>query len=377
VIAAWAKSSERRAAREATAKLARSEPGIAIDHHRLDANPFLLNVANGTIDLLTGKLRPHLRADLITRIVPVSYNPQAACPRWESFLREILPDAETVAYVKRAVGYSLSGDVSEHCVFLLIGVGANGKSTLLGILQELLGPYGAEAPADLLLARRGEAHPTEVTVLHGRRFVVAQETDENRRWAEATVKQLTGGDRLMARRMREDFWEFLPTHKLWMATNHRPSVRGTDEGIWRRLKIIPFERVIPPEQRDHHLGEALRAELPGILRWAVEGHLEWRRDGLGEPGAVQDAVAEYRDAEDRLKPFLDERCVLGENERSSRKDLRKSYLDWIETNAEGQPLGDRALAEQLRQRGFGTVTVRDSAGKPVRGWKGLALKGRT
>lgn len=374
-IAKWAASSERRASRDSTEKLARSEPGVAISHRQLDSNPLLLNVANGTLDLAARKLRPPERQDLITRTVPVPYLADAACPRWERFLLEILPDAATVEYLQRAVGYTLTGLVVEHCLFVLWGVGANGKSTLLLVLLALLDAYATEAPADLLLARKGEAHPTEVTVLHGRRLVVAQETDDNRRWAEATVKQLTGGDRLIARRMREDFWEFSPTHKLWMATNHRPSVRGTDEGIWRRLKLIPFERVIPPESRNPRLAAELQAELPGILRWAVDGCHAWQRDGLGEPAAVTAAVAEYRTAEDRLAPFIDERCVLDPAARVSLAELRRAYEAWAQANAEGKPVDARQFKEQLRTRGCRDQNIR-LAGKSVRGWTGIGLRGQ-
>jgi putative DNA primase/helicase len=374
-IAKWAHTSEKRTSREATAKLARSEPGIAISHDNLDANPLLLSVANGTVDLGTGKLQPARREDLITHQVPIPYLPGSVCPRWERFLLEVLPDAATVAYVQRAVGYSLTGLVREHCLFVLWGAGANGKSTLLGVLLELLGPYATQAPAEILLARPNKDHPTELTVLHGRRLVVAQETDDNRRWAEATVKQLTGGDRLIARRMREDFWEFSPTHKLWMGTNHRPAVRGTDEGIWRRIKLIPFERVIPPEQRNHALTEELRAELPGILRWAVDGCLAWQREGLGEPAAVSGAVAEYRTAEDRLAPFLDERCLLDPEETIARAALRHSYEGWAEANSE-KPLGAREFIAQLRLRGLTETKVRDANGRPVRGWRGITLRGQ-
>jgi putative DNA primase/helicase len=372
-IGKWARASDRRTSREATQKLARSEPHMVVNHVELDRHPLLLNVVNGTIDLATGRLKGHRRDDLISRTVPVRYDEKVACPRWKTFLGEILPDSETVAYVQRAVGYSLTGLVREHCLFVLWGAGLNGKSTMLTVLLELLGPYATQAPAQLLLARRGESHPTEVTVLHGRRMVVSQETDDNRRWAEATVKQLTGGDRLIARRMREDFWEFEPTHKLWMATNHRPEVRGQDEGIWRRIKLIPFERVIPPERRNRALVEELRAELPGILRWAVEGCLAWQREGLSDTEAVAHAVAEYRAAEDRLAPFLDECCVVEPDGKISRPDLRRRYETWAQANVEGKALGPREFTAQLRLKGAVQKQIR-SGGQAVRGWVGIRLR---
>jgi putative DNA primase/helicase len=325
------------------------------------------------VELQTGCKREHRQEDLLTRAVTVDFDERARCPRWERFLAEVLPDASTVAFFQRAIGYSLTGLVSEHCLFFLHGVGANGKSTAMGVLLEMLGPFATQAPSEILLARRGEAHPTELTQLYGRRLVACQEIDESRRWAEAQVKHMTGGDRIVARRMREDFWEFEPTHKLWIAANHKPVVRGTDEGIWRRLRLIPFERVIPVADRDPHLGEALRAELPGILAWSVAGCLAWQREGLAAPSAVTDATAAYRADSDRIGPFIDEFCFLDPAGRVSRADLYAGYQEWAGRDGDANPLGSREFAARVRERGITETRVRAGTG-PVRGWAGIKLR---
>jgi len=369
-IGKWAKKSEARGARDATLRLARSEAGMVVSHEQLDADPMLLTVENGTLDLRTGKLRAHRREDLITNLAPVVYDPEAQCPMWENFLADIL-DAETVAYLKRAVGYSLTGQVSEQCLFFCYGKGANGKTTFLNAVLEMLGPHAGSAPSGILMAKPGEAHPTELTVLFRRRFVVAQETEQGRRLAESTLKQLTGGDQITARRMREDFWTFDPTHKLWIAGNYRPTVRGTDEGIWRRLRLIPFVRVIPADKRDATLPARLRPELPGILRWAVEGCIEWQHGGLRPPATVTAATEEYRADSDRLGPFLEDRCELDPHARVTGVELYNAFLRWCSDTGDSNPLGRPVFGELLCARD-GITRGKVGAGSE-RGWHGVRL----
>jgi len=227
---------------EAMHKLARSEPGIPISPDVLDTDPWLLNCQNGTLDLRTGELRPHRREDYLTKLCPVVFDPKADCPQWLDFLREIMAgDDELHRFLRRAVGMSLTGVVRDHALLVCFGTGANGKSTFLGAIQELMGiDYAIKAPPDLLLVKKLEGHPTERADLAGKRFVACIEAGEGRRLAESLVKELTGGDPVRARRMREDFWQFDPTHKVWLAANHKPVIRGTDRGIWRRIKLIPF-----------------------------------------------------------------------------------------------------------------------------------------
>jgi putative DNA primase/helicase len=253
---------------QAMISLAKSE--VPVMPQDLDASAWLFNTKNGTIDLRTGELRPHRREDLITKIAPVDYAPGAFAPLWTATLERVLPSPELRGFFKKLCGYALSGDSSEHLLPVLYGTGANGKSTVLNTLLAIAGDYGMQAAPDLLVAKKG-GHPTELADLFGMRLVASIEVEDGRKLAEGLVKQLTGGDRVKARRMRENFWEFEPTHTVFMAVNHKPIVKGTDLGIWRRIRLIPFTETIAPADQDKQLPEKLRAELPGVLAWAVEG----------------------------------------------------------------------------------------------------------
>ncbi len=355
-------------------KLARSEIGIAIGAEDLDADPWILNCANGTLDLQTGNLRPHCREELLTKLSPVEFDPAAACPAWLRFLEEITKgQTELQDFLRRAAGLSLTGDVREHVLLVCYGKGANGKSTFLNTLQTLLGnDYSMKAPPDLLMVKRGEVHPTERADLAGKRFVVCIETEEGRRLAEALVKELTGGDRIRARRMRENFWEFDPSHKLWLGTNHKPMVRGTDHGIWRRLKLIPFDATIPDERQDKTLPQKLRAELPGILNWAVQGCREWQADGLGEPPAVREATASYRSEMDLVGRFLDECCEARDGAATFATTLYQAFGEWAE-ETDGAAISQKKFGVALAERGFTSerCTLREGHGRKV--WWGVAL----
>ncbi|MDP9475869.1 MAG: phage/plasmid primase, P4 family [Actinomycetota bacterium] len=347
-------------------KLAR--PDVPVKPDRLDRDPWRLNVENGTLDLKTGELQEHRREHLITKLAPVAYDPSAKAPVWEATLERVVPDPEVRAYFKRLVGYALTGDVSEHVLPVLYGTGANGKSTVLNTLLDVLGDYGMQAPPDLLIAKR-DAHPTELADLHGQRFVASIEVEDGRRFAESLVKQLTGGDRIKARRMREDFWEFDSTHKIIMAVNHKPVIRGTDLGIWRRIHLVPFNETIPPEEQDKRLPEKLRAELAGVLAWAVEGCLEWQREGLKPPAAVRAATDEYRREMDTLAVFISERCVEGPNLSVQAKPLYEAYTGWCEENGERYETS-KQFYQQLTERGY--EKQKDGSGR-VR-YYGLTLR---
>ncbi len=329
-LVAFAKSAESVSRRDAMLKLGRSEPPIPIGPDVLDANPWILNCLNGTIDLRSGNLCEHRRQDYLTKLCPVEFIRNAPCPAWLATLDRIFDhNGELISYLQRFVGYCLTGDVSEQILNIWHGVGANGKSTVANTVMEMLGTdYTMKAAADLLLQKHDSDHPTALTDLHGKRFVACIETDDNRRLAESLVKELTGGDPIRARRMREDYWQFLPTHKVVLACNHRPIVRGTDHAIWRRLKLVPFNVVIPPQERDKGLPEKLRAELPGILAWAVRGCLDWQQHGLGEPKAVIDATAGYQDAENVLLNFIGESCVQGGEAKVKAADFVAAYREW-------------------------------------------------
>lgn len=360
---------------EAMLKLARSEPGIAIVPDMLDTDPWLLNCENGILDLRTGELLLHRREDYLTKLCPVVFDPKADCPLWLAFLREIMGDDDALlAFLRRAVGMSLTGVVRDHVLFFLYGTGSNGKSTLVNAIQEMMGPdYAMKAPPDLLMAKAQEAHPTERADLAGKRFVACIEAGEGRRLAEALVKELTGADRLRARRMREDFWEFSPTHKIWLAANHKPIIRGTDWGIWRRVKLVPFTVRIPDDKQDKMLPDKLRAELAGILNWAVLGCIEWQSEGLGEPEAVRRATSSYRSDMDILGLFLDENCVIGDEHEVAAGALYANYKAWAERQGERHPLTQQTFGGALTERGF--TRDRFTAG-PLKGryrWLGIGL----
>ena len=348
----FAKASESAPRRAAMVKLAQSEPGIPILPSDLDKDPWLLNCLNGTLNLKTGELHPHNRDDLITKLCPIRYDPAATCPRWLQFLDRIFAsNAALIQFVQRVCGICLTGDVSEQILLVFHGIGANGKSVLLIVLLSVLGPdYAMQAPPDLLMEKRNDAHPTERADLHGKRLVCSIETEDGRRLAESLVKSLTGGDRLRARRMHEDFWEFAPTHKLILACNHKPVVRGTDHAIWRRIKLVPFPVVIPPAEQDKNLAAALQAELPGILAWCVQGCLDWQRHGLGEPPEVIDATASYRVEQDALAEFISQRCTLDPDTYDRASRLFAAYSSWTGDKSVTQRRFGKAMTEREFER---------------------------
>jgi putative DNA primase/helicase len=345
--------SERRDRIMAALDLASSLPPAATVPEDLDRDPDVLNVANGTIALRSGRLRQHDPARLCTKIVPVAFDPAATAPTWEKFLERSLPDPEVRAYVQRAAGYSATGHVTEHVLFFNHGGGANGKSTFLETKREALGEgeYAKSAQPDLLLAKRQERHAVELADLRGMRFVSTVEAGEGRAWDEARVKWLTGGDTIAARLMYGNPFSFTPTHKFWIAANHKPRVGGTDTGFWRRVHLIPWTVTIPEAERDRDLRAKLRAELPGILRWIVEGAIEWHRSGLRPPPAVLAATKEYRQDEDVIGAFLEERCTTEPGARVDAASLYATFRAWAEANGERQ-MTARAFGEALDEREF-------------------------
>lgn len=337
---------------------------VVVHHSDLDKGRFLLNAKNGTVDLETGGIRPHRRADLLTHDTEIHYDPTAMCPTWERFLSEVFQgDSELIVFLQRAIGYSLTGSVAEQILLICFGCGSNGKSVFLNILRKLLGMLALQAAPDLLMADRNRRHPTEQADLFGKRLVVCQETAEGRRFNESLVKQLTGGDAIRARRMHEDFWEFEPTHKLWLSTNHRPEIKGTDHAIWRRVRLVPFNVQFTddgPNRKDKGMEAKLTAELPGILAWAVRGCLDWQRHGLGMAEAVKVATEAYRADMDVLAAWLGECCILGKKYEVKASSLYASYTAWCESNGEtaesqrkwGMRLAERSLRRDRRMIGF-------------------------
>lgn len=366
----WARQSESRKNIEAMVVLAQSRDAIPITPHQLDSDPWLLNCRNGTVNLKTGALTPHDPAQLITKMAAVDYDPAAECPIWESFLNRIMGEnIELVDFLQRAMGYSLTGRTSTHVIFVAYGTGRNGKSTFLDTFLDLLGPYAKKAPPELLMLKKGDSHPTERAVLHGARFVPAIETAQGRKLNEAAVKEMTGGDQISTRRMREDFWEFVPTHKLWLATNHKPVISGTDIGIWSRIRLIPFAVTIPAAERDEELADKLKGEFPGILAWAVRGCIDWQENGLQEPLAVRTATVEYRNDMDVLGDFIDDVCIAIPGGTEKAGGLYDAYNSWAKDAGE-RVMSKKAFGQSLELRGFDRK--RGTGGTRI--WWGIHLK---
>jgi putative DNA primase/helicase len=319
----------------------------------LDLHPWSFNVMNGTLDLKTGKLGPHRREDYITKMCRIVYDPQATCPLWESTLDLFFNgDTDLIRYWQKLSGYAMAGQVRDHIMPVAYGVGSNGKSTVLGTLLDVFGrDYAMKCMPDLLMAKKTDSHPTDRADLFGKRLVVAIETEAGKRLNETQVKEFTGGDPIRARRMREDPWEFIPSHTLIMGTNHKPVIRGTDNGIWRRLKLVPFAVTVDGDQADKEMPEKLRAEHAGILAWCVRGCLDWQAHGLGEPTAVTEATAEYRQEQDVLGAFLEEHTMKNASFTVKANVLFKSFSEWAAAANEIVP-SMTMFGRMIEERGF-------------------------
>ncbi|HUZ53631.1 MAG TPA: phage/plasmid primase, P4 family [Streptosporangiaceae bacterium] len=349
--------------------LAGTEQGVVVTPDDLDADPFLLNCANGVLDLRTGILGKHDPKLMLTKMTGAAYRPDAAGPEFAKFLERVQPDPAMRDYLARLLGHALEGRVVSHILPIFHGAGANGKGTLTGAVLATLGDYADAADPELLTARTFDAHPTGTADLYGLRVAVLHESDHGRRLAEGTVKRLTGGDRLEARRMREDFWSFEPSHTFLMLTNHKPVIGGTDEGIWRRLRLVPWDVVIPPEDRDEELGDRLALELDAVLAWLAEGYRDWHARGLADPDAVTQATDAYRAESDVLSRFVADRCLTGPHFRIRSSELFAAWSRWC--GAEGEEPGT--------QTGFSIALVNRGLGKKSTNvgmvWQGIGLAG--
>lgn len=371
-LAAHAVKSESAQRLQSMIDLARSEPDIAISPNAFDRDLWLFSVANGVLELKTGTFRPRRREDLITKHSPVRFDPYAVCPIWLRFLGRIFHnDQRLITYLQQLAGYSLTGVTIEQAFFLLWGSGSNGKSTLLKLLLAIWGDYGLQVPAATFLSQKdqdGRARP-DLVQLRGARLAVAIESDDGSRLAEGTIKQMVGGDRISARDLYSGCIEFEPTHKILFATNHKPRVKDTTHGMWRKVRLIPFEVQIPDDEQDQHLAETLLTELPGILNWALAGCLAWQAAGrLRTPEVVTLATQTYRAEQDILDDFLQERCVVEPQARMPFADVRTTYLAWI-SDAGDKPMSSKALAACLTERGFQPTKHRN-----VRHYSGLRLR---
>jgi putative DNA primase/helicase len=327
-------------------------PALRVKTEEFDKSPWLLNVKNGTIDILNGEFREHRREDMITKIANVEYDPNADCPKWKQFVREILDyKADIIKFVQTAVGWSLSGDTSEQTMFILFGTGANGKSTFLNTIMFLLGDYAKSTLTETFMKKNGDNNTNDVARLRGTRFVTTTEVEQGRRLSEPLIKKITGNDEMTARFLYGEFFSFTPTFKIFMASNHKPVIKGTDYGIWRRIKLIPFNSRIPEEKQDRFLEQKLREEASGILNWLLEGIANWKQEKLKAPKAVSFATDEYREEMDIIGNFISEKCTKEKETTSSIKKLYKGYSDWCIENNE-HPVSERFFSLRLKELGF-------------------------
>jgi putative DNA primase/helicase len=324
------------------------------------------------IDLHTGARRPPSPTDYITKLVAVAPAPPGTpAPQWAAFLARITDrNLALQEYLQRVAGYCLTGSVREHALFFLYGTGANGKSVFVNTLIGILADYAVTISTDMLMVSQSDRHPTEIARLRGARLVVGNEVEAGRTWAESKIKSLTGGDRLQGRYMRQDFFEFDPQFKLMVIGNNKPSLRGVDEAIRRRLHLIPFTVTIPPSERDPQLYEKLKAEWPAILRWAIDGCLRWQREGLNPPEIVQAATITYLDAEDTFERWRDDCTDDDRSTWESSADLWASWKKWAETA--GEFVGkQRNFSNKLEEHG---LIPERQPGTGARGYRGLRLK---
>jgi putative DNA primase/helicase len=325
---------------------------LRIKSEEMDVNPWLLNVKNGTIDLSSGEFREHLQENLITKIANVEYDPKADCPMWKKFIREIMNyKADIIKFLQTAAGWSLSGDISEQTMFILYGTGANGKSTFLNTIMYLLGDYATSTFTETFLKKSGDGNTNDVARLRGTRFVATTEVEQGRRLSEPLIKKITGNDMMTARFLYGEFFNFAPTFKIFMATNHKPVVKGTDHGIWRRLKLIPFTVRITEDKQDKHLEYKLREEASGIFNWLLEGAAIWNKEKLITPKAVSFATDEYRGEMDVIGNFINERCIQKKEYKVNIRKLYKAYSDWCVENNE-HPVSERFLTLRFKEIGF-------------------------
>jgi putative DNA primase/helicase len=332
-----------------------------------DSNPLLFNCANGTLNLETGELQPHSPADKLTKLSPVNYKPKAAMFDWLEFLERVVPEVETRNFLQRAAGYTLTGKTSEQCLFWLHGVGKNGKSTFVEALAYVLGDYATGADFQSFTERRNEG-VGDMAGWQGARMVASAEYDKGRRVNESLLKNITGGDRFRVRLLYRDAFDIHPQFKLWASFNDKPIISGTDEGIWRRVRLIPFDVTIPEEERDKKLGERLQKYADGILCWMLEGCLAWQMQGLGTASAVQRATNSYRGESDVFAAWLDECCVVQANTKHAAGDLYANYKRWAAGNAERE-LTQTEFGKRMAARGF--EKTRGHGG--LRLWVGVTL----
>ncbi|WP_461257121.1 DNA primase family protein [Treponema sp. R80B11-R83G3] len=364
----FARISESIRRREAMIKTAQYIQELNITADDLDGNPWLLNVRNGTIDVVTGEFREHRQEDMITKLANVEYAPNADCPLWKQFIREIMDyKPELIKFLQTAMGWALTGDNTEQTMFILYGSGANGKTTFLNTIQYLLGDYATSTPTESFMKKNTDQYTNDIARLRGTRFVSTTEAEQGRRLSEPLIKKITGNDQITARFLYGEYFNFTPSFKIFMATNHKPLIKGTDHGIWRRIKLIPFTTTIAQEKQDKNLEAKLKQETSGILNWLLEGTANWKREGLIAPADILDATDEYRGEMDVIGNFIKERCVKDGGITIRIRDLYRAYADWCEENKE-HAVSERFFTMRLKEMGF--VQGRTAE---MRFWTGIGL----
>jgi putative DNA primase/helicase len=355
-------------------ELAKSEPGITIAARLLDSDPWIVGVQRGAFDLRSGEFILPAAMAYVSRQLGTDYRSHADCPTWLAFLDRVMAgDIDLIGFIQRAVGYSLTGSTREQCIFILHGPGANGKTVFLRVVRLLLGEYGADATIDTFLDRRGRESSNDIARLAGVRLVVASEIDEGRSLAEGLVKSLTGGDAVSARLLYREYFEFLPVFKIWFGVNHKPRIRGDDHAIWRRIRLVPFRVTIPDAEQDRDLLDKLRRELPGILRWAIEGARAWQEVGLCPPAAVDMATEEYRAEFDTLRDWLLEACLQRDGAAAQAKLLYDSYRAFVEARG-ASALSMRRWGQRMVEHGFEKRDGRSATRSGVVVYHGIGLR---
>lgn len=350
-------------------RMAKTDRRLVATVDQWDADPWLLNTPEGTVDLRNGEMRAHRLDDYITKTTAVA--PGGDCPIWHNFLKRITDDNVDLSnFLQRVAGYSLTGSTREHAMFFAFGPGANGKSVAINTIAGMIGDYHRTAPMEVFTASNTDRHPTELAMLRGARLVTSIETEEGRSWAESRIKSLTGGDTIAARFMRQDFFEFTPQFKLLIAGNHKPSLQSVDEAIRRRLHLIPFTVTIPPDDRDPDRFDKLKDEWPGILAWAIEGAADWYKNGLQPPKQVREATDDYLAEEDSFEAWREEFTEADPDAWESTSNLFHSWSDWAKKS--GETIGSqKKFSQSLAAHNFKYKRRSDG-----RGFCGLSIKRR-
>ncbi|MBO4639321.1 MAG: hypothetical protein J5710_06145 [Treponema sp.] len=355
---------------QALVGLLKMSKDIKVSDDELDTDNYLFNVNGITLNLKNGKGFPPEPKNLITKKSKFVYDKEAKCPTWNLFLMQIFnQDKDLIRFVQKAMGYSLSGDVTEQCLFILWGTGANGKSTFLNVLQELFGDYACTTGTETFMKKTSE-QSNDLARLKGIRLVTTTEVEQGKSLSESLIKQITGGDEITARFLYGEYFSFKPTFKIFMATNHKPKIRGADNGIWRRIKMIPFTVTIPPEQRDKTLTEKLITENSGILNWLIQGYAMWRKEGLNEPNAIREANEEYRMDMDAVGTFVNDCFDIDATLRwrLPNQMLYQTYIKWCNVNNE-RVMSQKWLTMRMSEKGFKRMVSNNG-----RIWLGLARK---